>query len=48
MSILLQKIQNRLIKNIYSLPFLQHQAELEYQEAVDQHIANLPQFPLLR
>jgi Phytanoyl-CoA dioxygenase (PhyH) len=42
MSILLQKIQSRLIRNIYNLPFLQHQAELEYQKAVAKHIVNLP------
>ncbi|MBD2355156.1 2OG-Fe(II) oxygenase [Tolypothrix sp. FACHB-123] len=45
MGILLQKIQNRLIRNIYNLPFLQHQAELEYQEAVTKHLANLPIIP---
>ena len=42
MGILLQKIHNRLLKNIYHMPFLQHQAEVEYQEAVEQHVANLP------
>lgn len=42
MSMLLQKIQNRFLSNIYNLPFLQHQAELEYQEALDKHIVNLP------
>ncbi|MBD2199897.1 MULTISPECIES: 2OG-Fe(II) oxygenase [Calothrix] len=42
MSILLQKIQNRLIRNFYNLPFLQYQAELEYQEALAKHIVNLP------
>ncbi|MDZ8051832.1 MAG: 2OG-Fe(II) oxygenase [Aulosira sp. ZfuVER01] len=42
MSILLQKIQNRFLRNIYNLPFLQHQAEIEYQEAVAKHITKLP------
>ncbi len=42
MGILLQKIQNRFLRNIDNLPFFQHQAELEYQEALEQHIPNLP------
>lgn len=37
-----QKVQNKFLRNIYNLPFLQHQAEIEYQKLVKMHIANLP------
>jgi hypothetical protein len=42
MSTIIKKIQNKVLKNIYNMPFWQHQAELEYQTAVAQHVANLP------
>ncbi len=37
-----KKVQNKFLRNIYNLPFLQHQAEIEYQNLVKMHIANLP------
>ncbi|BAY99551.1 hypothetical protein NIES37_35340 [Tolypothrix tenuis PCC 7101] len=42
MSTMFQKVQNKFLRNIYNLPFLQHQAEIEYQKLVKMHIANLP------
>ncbi len=37
-----KKVQNKFLRNIYNLPFLHHQAEMEYQKLVKMHIANLP------
>ncbi|QIR35385.1 2OG-Fe(II) oxygenase [Tolypothrix sp. PCC 7910] len=42
MSTMFKKVQNKFLRNIYNLPFLQHQAEIEYQKLVKMHIANLP------
>lgn len=42
MNLLLPKIQKRIIKKIYQIPFMQHQAEIAYQIAVNQHKQNLP------
>ncbi|AFY31069.1 hypothetical protein [Calothrix sp. PCC 7507] len=42
MSTIIKKVQNQFLRNIYNMPFWQHQAELEYQTAVAQHIPNLP------
>ncbi|BAY89363.1 MULTISPECIES: hypothetical protein [unclassified Tolypothrix] len=42
MSTMFKKVQNKFLRNIYNLPFLQHQAEIEYQNLVKMHIANLP------
>ncbi|MBW4643067.1 MAG: 2OG-Fe(II) oxygenase [Goleter apudmare HA4340-LM2] len=42
MSTLIQKVQNKFLRKIYDMPFWQHHAELEYQTAVRQHVANLP------
>ncbi|MBD2208264.1 2OG-Fe(II) oxygenase [Nostoc linckia FACHB-104] len=42
MSTMFKKVQNKFLRNIYNLPFLHHQAEMEYQKLVKMHIANLP------
>ncbi|MBD2302516.1 2OG-Fe(II) oxygenase [Nostoc sp. FACHB-190] len=42
MHLLLPKIQKRIFKKIYQFPFIKHQNDVAYQEAVNQHQPNLP------
>lgn len=39
---LLQKIQKRIFKKIYQIPFVKHQNDIAYQIAVNKHKPNLP------
>ncbi|MCC5639605.1 2OG-Fe(II) oxygenase [Nostoc sp. CHAB 5844] len=42
MNLLLQKVQKRIFKKIYQVPFVKHQNDIAYQIAVNQHKPNLP------
>ncbi|MBD2384128.1 2OG-Fe(II) oxygenase [Cylindrospermum sp. FACHB-282] len=39
---LLQKTQNKILKKIYTIPFLEYQSEIAYQIAAAKHTLNLP------
>lgn len=42
MSVLVKKLRNRILRNVYKVSFLLNQAERDYQAALEQHFARLP------
>jgi hypothetical protein len=42
MYILLQKMRNKILKKIDTIPFVRYQADLDYQTALEKYIPNLP------
>jgi hypothetical protein len=45
MSILLQKMRNKVLKKIHTLPFIKYRDDLNYHSAIKNHIDNLPPLP---
>jgi hypothetical protein len=45
MSIILQKMRNKVLKKIHTIPFIKYRDDLNYHSAIKNHIDNLPPLP---